>query len=157
MVKEIPVTLPHPALPESDWADAWQVVVDPPFVRAREAAEAIVGSFPAWTYPALAVRQIIVTPFGLKGADSVSKQADVVGIFPVTDETTSRLVAGFDDTHLDFRIIVDLDPTETGQAVTLTTAIRRHNTIGRTYLQMVLPFHRTIIRSGLGKAARRRA
>lgn len=148
-VQEIHVPLPHPALADSDWADAWRVVVPSRFKNAREAAKVIVSAFPQWTYPALLLRQLLVAPFGLKRGSSNEPKADVIGIFPVTNESRDRLVAGFDDKHLDFRIIVDLDDTDQGQAVTLTTAIRRHNRLGQAYLQLVLPFHRAIIRSAL--------
>lgn len=156
-VHEIHVSLPHPVLPESDWADAWQIVSPKPFADAREAAEAIVSSFPRWTYLALALRQLLVAPFGLKGAASQAGSIDKVGIFPVTQQTGERLVAGFDDKHLDFRIVVDLDETDGVQAVTLTTVIRRHNQLGRAYLGLIIPFHRAIIRSALANCQRRAA
>ncbi|MEN0002293.1 MAG: DUF2867 domain-containing protein [Pseudomonadota bacterium] len=154
-VQEIPVSLPHPVLPDSDWADAWQVITPKPFSNSRAAAEAIVSSFPRWTYAALALRQLLVAPFGLKGGASQSASTDSVGIFPVTQQTRDRLVAGFDDKHLDFRIVVDLDQAGGGQAVTLTTVIRRHNRLGRTYLALIMPFHRAIIRSTLTTCQRR--
>ena len=33
---------------------------------------------------------------------------DIIGIFPVVSETPERLVAGFNDKHLDFRVVVDI-------------------------------------------------
>jgi len=152
-VKEVSVLLPHPALPGGDWADAYQVVVEQPFKSAREAGDAIVAAFPSWTRSALALRQILVTPFGLKGPADEALASDRVGIFPVRDETTNSLVAGIDDKHLDFRIIVALKNLDMGQSVTLTTAIKRHNFLGRSYLQVVLPFHRQIISGSLKRVA----
>ncbi|MEO1749157.1 MAG: DUF2867 domain-containing protein [Pseudomonadota bacterium] len=153
-VKEISVPLPHPALPGSDWADAYQIVVEQTYASAREAGDAIIASFPSWTSSALALRQVLVTPFGLKGPADEARAEDRLGIFPVCAETTNQLVAGIDDKHLDFRIIIDLKELDTGQSVTLTTAIKRHNFLGRSYLLAVMPFHRQIISSALTKLAK---
>lgn len=150
-VADIEFPLPHSALPEADWADCYSIVVEKPFPTAKEAAEAIIARFPAWTNPALALRQVLVTPFGLKGPDDVSSKAQKVGIFPIISENENQLVAGFNDTHLDFRIVVNLDMQDHQQAVSLATVIKRHNMLGRSYLLAVLPFHKAIIRTALSK------
>lgn len=41
---------------------------------------------------------------------------------------------GFDDRHLDFRIVVDLEEQECRQLVSVTTLVRRKNLFGRLYL-----------------------
>lgn len=147
-VCEVPAPLPHEALPGADWADAWQAGVDQPFETAREAAEAIIENFPAWTGAMMALRQVIVSPFGLKGRPS---RGDRIGIFPVVTESRQQIVAGFNDRHLDFRIVVDLAElaSKPEQSVTLTTVIKRHNLLGRVYLVAVMPFHRAIISTAL--------
>ncbi|MCB1423405.1 MAG: DUF2867 domain-containing protein [Nitratireductor sp.] len=147
-VCEVPAPLPHDALPGADWADAWQAEVKQSFTSAREAAEAIIENFPAWTGAMMALRQILVAPFGLKGRPG---SGDRIGIFPVVSESRQQLVAGFNDRHLDFRIVVDLEEQagKPEQAVTLTTVIKRHNLLGRIYLVAVMPFHRAIISTAL--------
>ncbi|CUX09346.1 conserved hypothetical protein [Agrobacterium tumefaciens str. CFBP 5621] len=52
---------------------------------------------------------------------------------------------GFDDRHLDFRIVVDLEERGNGQMVIVTTIVRRKNLFGRLYLLVVEPFHRRIV------------
>ncbi len=151
-VQEIKVDLPHDALPNPDWADAWQTSIPKRFQNAREAAETIIANFPKSTNGLLLLRQIIVFPFGLIGASEAKTfKRDMVGIFPVVSETTDQLVAGFDDKHLDFRIVVDLWDVDGNQNIRLSTIIMRHNLLGKAYLQMVLPFHRWIIKSALRK------
>ena len=147
-VCEVPAPLPHDALPGADWADAWQAEVKQSFTSAREAAEAIIENFPAWTGAMMALRQILVAAFGLKGRPG---SGDRIGIFPVVSESRQQLVAGFNDRHLDFRIVVDLEEQagKPEQAVTLTTVIKRHNLLGRIYLVAVMPFHRAIISTAL--------
>lgn len=149
-VKDEKVALPHAALADADWADCYSVIVDQPFPTARDAAEAIVAAFPKWTSPALALRQVLVTPFGLKGSDRSSSGNGKVGIFPIILEDERALVAGMDDSHLDFRIVVEIIEMNGRQRVSLATLIKRHNLIGRIYLPSVLPFHRAIIRAALG-------
>ena len=45
----------------------------------------------------------------------------MIGIFPVVSETPERLVAGFNDKHLDFRVVVDVATNGQRQSVTATT------------------------------------
>lgn len=77
----------------------------------------------------------------------------MIGIFPVVCETSQRLVAGFDDRHLDFRIVVDVATVGSRQNVTATTLVRTHNRLGRTYLAIILPFHRLIVRAMMRQVA----
>ena len=73
----------------------------------------------------------------------------MIGIFPVVSETPERLVAGFNDHHLDFRVVVDVAAFADGQQVTTTTLVKTHNWLGRTYLTVIMPFHRLISRTML--------
>jgi hypothetical protein len=41
----------------------------------------------------------------------------------------------------------------TGQRVTATTLVRTHNWLGRTYLAIILPFHRLVVRAMLRQVA----
>jgi hypothetical protein len=68
-------------------------------------------------------------------------------------ETPDRLVAGFNDSHLDFRFVVDVAASGDRQQVTATTLVLTHNWLGRTYLTLILPFHRLIVRAMLRKVA----
>jgi len=122
---------------------------------ARSAAERIFSRSPRWVEMLLELRHRIVAPFGLKtSAAHEAKAAGMVGIFPVLSETPGQLVAGFDDRHLDFRVVVDVAPVDgggRGQQVTTTTLVLTHNWLGRAYLTVILPFHRLIAKSMLGQ------
>jgi Protein of unknown function (DUF2867) len=108
------------------------------------------GVSPPWIKSLLAVRNLLVAPFGLKtGVREKVGASDVIGIFPVVAESPDRLVLGFDDSHLDFRVIVDVASAGSHCRVTVTTLVRTHNIFGRVYLAAVLPFHRIIVRSTL--------
>jgi hypothetical protein len=61
------------------------------------------------------VRNTVVAPFGLKRPGSTrASAARSIGMFPVVSETANRIVLGFEEKHLDFRIIVDVAPVEAG-------------------------------------------
>ena len=70
-------------------------------------------------------------------------------------ETRERLVAGFNDRHLDFRVVVDVAPSGEGkgQNVTATTLVLTHNWLGRAYLAVIMPFHRLIVPAMLRQVA----
>ena len=69
----------------------------------------------------------------------------MIGMFPVLSETPDRVVAGFNDKHLDFRVVVDVATFPDNQQVTATTLVLTHNLLGRIYLAIIKPFHRLIV------------
>jgi hypothetical protein len=73
--------------------------------------------------------------------------------FPRACQTADRLVAGFNDSHLDFRVVVDVATSGGGQQVTATTLVLTHNLLGRVYLASILPFHRLVVRALLRQVA----
>jgi hypothetical protein len=118
-------------LPAFDFADAYQIA-SPPGVDAPEAVRRAFASPPCWAATLMDLRDRIMGLVGLKPAPSTG--------FPVISETSGQVVMGFDDRHLDFRIVV----TVLDETATLTTIVRRHNMFGRIYLAAILPFHRRI-------------
>jgi hypothetical protein len=139
----------------AQFGDAFRIAVDGNTLDARTAAEIMFARGPRWSKALIALRNMIVAPFGLKtsGKGDVSSRG-MIGLFPVLEETSERLVAGFNDSHLDFRVIVDVTPAGQGQHVTATTLVRTHNRLGRAYLAIILPFHRLIVRSFLRRVSR---
>lgn len=139
----------------AQFADAFRVIVPEAKLDARSAAERIFSRSPRWVDMLLELRHRIVAPFGLKtSAAHEAKAAGMIGIFPVLSETPEQLVAGFDDRHLDFRVVVDVAPVDgggRGQQVTTTTLVLTHNWLGRAYLTVILPFHRLIAKTMLGQ------
>ena len=77
----------------------------------------------------------------------------MIGLFPVISETPDRLVAGFNDRHLDFRVVVDIANSDTVRNVTATTLVKTHNWLGRTDLAIIVPFHRLIVPTLLRRVA----
>ncbi|MTV17376.1 MULTISPECIES: DUF2867 domain-containing protein [Bradyrhizobium] len=137
----------------AQFVDAFRIATARPDLDARHAAEAMVARQPRWIEWLLALRNFIVAPLGLKtsgAADGVAR--DMIGIFPVVSETPERLVAGFNDKHLDFRLVVDVASAGAVRSITATTLVLTHNWFGRAYLTVILPFHRLIVPAMLRKA-----
>ena len=138
----------------AQFADAYSIAVGGGALDARQAAERMITRQPRWAEALLALRNILVRPFGLKtsGAGEITSR-EVICIFPIVSETADRLVAGFNDSHLDFRFVVDVAPLGDRQRVTATTLVLTHNWLGRSYLALILPFHRLIVRAMLRRVA----
>lgn len=154
-VREIkPNVEPDALLAGAQFMDAFALEIDGPAIDARQAAERMMGRSPRWVETLLILRNILVAPFGLKtsGADTAAR-SDLIGIFPVISETPGRLVAGFNDSHLDFRVVLDVVTAGVGQQITATTLVLTHNWLGRIYLATILPFHRRVVRAMLQQVA----
>ena len=138
----------------AQFADAFRIAVDGAQLDARMAAQRMMGRRPRWVESLESLRHALVAPFGLKTSGAGEKTAGgLIGIFPVLSETPERLVAGFDDHHLDFRVVVDVTASGRGQQVTATTLVRTNNWLGRIYLAIILPFHRLVVRALLRQVA----
>jgi len=149
------VTLPHPALPAADWADCYVVSVKGADMRAIDAARRVLGSAPGWVRSLLALRNRLVGLVGLKSAELKVGTAGSVGAFPIVSESNGQVVLGFDDKHLDFRIVVDVRPNGGhGSLVAVTTVVARHNLGGRVYIAVITPFHKAIVKSLLNRLDR---
>ncbi len=138
----------------AQFADAFGLDIDGRTLDARQAAERMMGRTPRWIDALVTLRNILVAPFGLKtsGARATTPR-DMIGIFPVISQTPDRVVAGFNDSHLDFRVVVDVAIHGAGQQITATTLVKTHNRLGRTYLAIILPFHRLVVRTMLAQVA----
>ena len=134
---------PNVLLPGAQFADAFRIESSDRTLDARRAAERMMARQPRWAEALVTLRNLVVTPFGLKTSGAATSLG-MVGIFPVISETPDRLVAGFNDKHLDFRVVVDIAGPSQSRQVTLTTLVHTHNWLGRTYLAVIMPFHRLI-------------
>ena len=138
----------------AQFADAFMIAVEGPPLNARIAAQRMMGRSPRWVETLLSLRNALVAPFGLKTSGAGEKSpGGLIGVFPVLSETPERLVAGFDDHHLDFRVVVDVEASGQAQQVTATTLVLTHNWLGRAYLAIIMPFHRLVVRSLLRQVA----
>jgi hypothetical protein len=142
----VPATDIAALLAGADFVDAFAIDVANGALDARGAAQAMTGHSPRWMDALMGLRNFLVAPFGLKTPRrSATVSRATIGIFPVLSEHPERLVTGFNDAHLDFRLVVDVAASGTGRQVTATTLVKTHNRLGRIYLAIILPFHRLIV------------
>jgi hypothetical protein len=130
-IRTAPCTHAERLLPGHQFADAYKVPARHG-VDAIEATRLAFARGPLWIRALMGLRNGLVRLVGLKPARSRG--------FPIVSETPREVVMGFDDRHLDFRIVVAV----AGGFATVTTLVRWHNAWGRAYLAAVLPFHRAI-------------
>ena len=130
-------------LPGADWQDRYQGEMVTPEPSSLDVSRLLLHHPPAWIRSLMALRNRVVALFGLRTVEMVAGTS--AGGFPVLSSTPQRTVLGFDDRHLDFRIVVDLEERENSQLVSVTTIVRRKNLFGRLYLFVVGPFHRRIV------------
>lgn len=152
----VPVTLPHPALPYADWADCYELRVQGSALTATSAAERTLGDFPGWVRTLMWLRNAVVRPFGLKGSGHhPASRQHMIGFFPVISRSDEQIVLGFDDTHLDFRIVADIRQVgHAEQIVSVTTLVYRKILLGKIYIAVITPFHRLIVRTMLDRLSR---
>ena len=138
----------------AQFADAFRVEIGDRNLDARQAAERMMARQPRWAEALVSLRNFLVAPLGLRtsGAGLVPPK-DMIGIFPVVSQTPDRLIAGFNDHHLDFRVVIDVTGPGDVRQVTATTLVKTHNWFGRTYLAIIMPFHRLIVPALLRQVA----
>jgi hypothetical protein len=150
-----PATDLNALLAGAQFVDAFRIEIDDRALDARHAAERMMARQPRWIEVLTSLRNILVTPFGLKtsGASRMAPK-EMIGIFRIVSATPERLVAGFNDKHLDFRVVVDVATSGAARNVTATTLVKTHNWLGRTYLAIILPFHRLVVPAMLRQVGR---
>jgi hypothetical protein len=117
-----------------------------------DAFHAIFMHRPAWMKFIMLCRNYLVSMFGVAVADraeimhprmrSEYKVGEKIGAWPIFYLSSEELVAGRDNSHLDFRLsIVRVEESQTA-AIVVSTVCLAHNGFGRAYLQLIRPFHR---------------
>ncbi|WP_137157085.1 DUF2867 domain-containing protein [Rhizobium sp. FKL33] len=130
-------------LPGADWRDRFEAAIPNADIRPLEAARQMLDHPPLWVSRLMVLRNQIVKRLGLRPVAMVAGAR--AGGFPVIEDGPNRAVLGFDDRHLDFRIVVDIVRSNHGGVLCVTTLVKRNNLLGYIYLAAVSPFHRRIV------------
>lgn len=134
--------IPHP-----DYADATIAAIgangslDPAAWAERMFGPA---AMPRWVAAALTVRQLGVRMLGIPPAPRDT--------FRIRERDGREVLLAHDDTHLDFRCGVAVDPD--ARLVRVTTAVRLHGMRGRLYFAPVRLAHPVVVRALVRGAAR---
>ena len=128
--------------------------------------EIVLGFFsasPAFVKTLMGVRNAAVSMLGLKtggpppivGIDDIYP-GNRIGLFTIGKISADSAVLGADDSHLNFRVCFILRP---GQ-LTCETCVQFNNRVGRTYFNLIRPFHRwvapTVVKADVKKATSRK-
>ena len=114
----------------------------------------------AWIRALTWVRDTVMATAGVKssreiGAAAATRGLPVIGHFPVLSKNAREMVLGADDRHLDFRVAVLVrTDAQGGRELVVVTVVHCHNRMGRTYLAVIAPFHRAILRANLERTVR---
>lgn len=103
-------------------ADAYAISLPPDVVaNPEQLARYVFENQPAWVDTLMGLRDTLVAGFGLKtakqlAAPSAGKTNKRVGIFKIYASSAQEVFLGEDDSHLDFRISVQLRPAPSRQS-----------------------------------------
>ncbi|HJR72455.1 MAG TPA: DUF2867 domain-containing protein [Luteimonas sp.] len=144
-----------------NFADAYEIALPPGASTDPERlARFIFSQHSPWAAALMRLRDALVAGLGLKTAHSLANgtadRTQRVGMFKIYSIAPNEIVMGEDDKHLDFRLslLCPASPAQSERKVVLSTVVRCHNLLGRTYIRLIAPFHRIIVRSSLRRAAR---
>ncbi len=150
------VVVPRPLvaagrLTGSDFADAFAVPLPPGSSADARDWYAAFGpaAVPSWVRALMGIRTAVVRPLGLRTERS--------GLFPLLSASADTVVAGVDDRHLDFRLVLHVRPAGEGRELVAVTVVRRHNALGRAYFAVVRPFHSRVVPAMLRRLVERSA
>jgi hypothetical protein len=102
--------------------------------------------FPAWIGGLFLVRDFVVKWFGLKTAKDLGRSQNKLGLFTVLAKTDNEIIAGEDDRHLNFRVVLSLAKTDDKiHCISFRTLVQFNNLLGKIYFIPVKPIHKIIV------------
>jgi hypothetical protein len=148
---------------KADLADAFAIGLAPADAAkgVDHLARCMLSDPPLWLRTLLRMRDGMVAGFGLKTTGALRRRAFDQGaahidFFHVFSRSAHEVIVGEDDRHLDFRASVMLRQTPHGGAeLVATTVVHCHNLLGHSYLALIAPLHRFIVKANLQRAARK--
>ena len=128
-------------------------------IKPDDIGKAFFVSGPKWVEKLFAVRNKIVSIFGLKTSGNMNdrqkqlenfkcEKGERLGLFKVFDKAENEVILGEDDKHLNFRISLFLNNHKTDltkKEIIISTTVEFKNWFGRLYFIPVKPFHRIIV------------
>ena len=139
--------------------DTFETAIKPSSRSALELYLQVVAGTPAWVNAMMALRNRVVSLFGLKDlgnlgdVDTTKPAADYrigdrVGIFTIRYLSEQEVILGDSDKHLRTEISV----CKAQDKVAVTTVVHLHNLLGRVYMLFVTPVHRRVVPATLRNA-----
>ena len=122
-----------------DYYDTFSLEVKNNKLSPKEIIQKIFGHNPVWLQLLYRLRTCLVKPFGI---DTKVIETSVL----IVEESNQEAVMRKDDKHLLFYAAVSIEQiSDVIQNVQITTLVKYHNWIGRSYFFCIKPFHRIIV------------
>ncbi len=147
---------------EAAWfADSYQARLNRPAMSVIDLFQAVLGHHPKWIQTLLILRNRLVERAGLAVATDATIRSfdrkahyavgDTIGPWPIFHLSETELIAGRDNSHLDFLLSV-LKLANPAPSVAISTICNVHNRFGKLYLFFIVPFHRWGMRQLMRRA-----
>ncbi|MFH2135660.1 MAG: DUF2867 domain-containing protein [Pseudomonadota bacterium] len=134
------------------YADSYEVALTRNDVQSWELVAAFFAAAPAWVDYLFKLRNLLVTPFGLKTGDQGLRPVDPpfhvgqqISVFRILHLDEHEVVLGEDDKHLDFRTSLRLQCDGEHTSLAVSSLVNTKNRLGVLYFTLVKPFHRMIV------------
>ena len=138
------------------------MVLDRPEASVIDIFFGVFGHHPPWMKRVLILRNRLAAAAGLETADDADilhparrphcAVGDTIGPWPIFGLTATELIAGRNNSHLDFRLSVLCEQVGAQPCAVISTVCTTHNLAGRLYLRLVIPFHQWGMRKLLSRA-----
>ncbi len=147
---------------KSAWfSDSYRAEMRKTSMSVADVFEAVLGHQPRWMRTLLTIRNRIAGRAGLAvPSDEVIDRferkphyavGDLIGPWPIFYLSDTELIAGRDNSHLDFRLsVLKLDTPV--PSIAISTICNVHNGFGKLYLFCIVPFHRVGMRMLMRRA-----
>ena len=140
-----------------DFEDAYQVKLRDSKMQMEDIYFGLFAYMPKWIGKLLWLRNKAVGVFGLdtgKNDEELVKEnikvGKKIGLFTVYDIQPNEIIAGENDKHLNFRVSILKQNTE----VIVITLVQYNNTFGKVYMNLIMPFHKLVVKSMLNSAVK---
>jgi hypothetical protein len=141
----------------SSFHDSWRAPLARPELGIVDIFFALFGHTPLWMKSLLIVRNAAARLVGLEAptvaeimqptVHKVYGIGDKIGPWPIFFIGEDEIVAGRNNKHMDFRVSVLKAANGETARVVVSTICTVHNLFGKIYLFVIVPFHRSGVRS----------
>ncbi len=144
--------------PNYQYTDSFDVIIEDldDKIGILDLAEVFTKPDSKWFEILFVLRDKIVSLFKLKTRAGAEKEDNGnigkweigarAGIFKIYGKSENEIIFGEDDKHLDFRVSLLYEQCEEKKKkVSVTTAVKFNNALGRVYFFFIKPFHRMIV------------
>ncbi len=119
--------------------------------------------FPGWVNRLFQLRNLLVKPFGLKGAkgnnlaafENTIRTGAPYNMASVPAKNPHETVLLLTDEHLDAYMAVHIQSNESHKMISAITLVHFKNKLGRLYFFVIKPFHGFVVRNMLKRSVER--